>query len=78
MNPNNIAGTANRAGAAQRKLRNIERPSGRTRPGELENHGSGAVIPYLETAEQWNCPHGNHFCVACDNCGRHDPRNLQA
>lgn len=24
--------------------------------------------------EQTLCPHGNHFCLACENCGRPDPR----
>lgn len=29
----------------------------------------------FSVVEQWVCPHGNHFCIACEDCGRNDPRN---
>lgn len=37
--------------------------------------GAGAVIPSVDPVEPWHCEHGNHFCVACEDCGRNDPRN---
>jgi len=40
----------------------------------------GAMIPSVEPVSvepvaQWICPHGNHFCVTCEDCGRSDLRN---
>jgi len=35
-----------------------------------ETAQAGTIIPGLEPVSQWCCIHGNHFCVACEECGR--------
>ncbi len=36
---------------------------------------AGAAIPGVIPVPQSVCPHGNHYCLACEDCGRLDPRN---
>jgi len=34
-----------------------------------------AMIPGMDPVPIWGCPHGNHYCLCCEDCGRRDPRN---
>lgn len=66
----------NTTGATVRNLKVEGQKMPATSDAGAAAHSAGAKIPYVDPAKQWECKHGNHFCVACEDCGRVDPRNL--